>query len=141
MTGVLTRLSTGRVVKGSQKSKYVIVGIGSKTYLAHRIIWKMKTGEDPVEIIDHHDCDSVNNRWVNLRQAEQKENLRNRGAPKNNKSGVKGVSFDTQTGMWLAGITVDYRHINLGRYSTIEKAAEVRRVASEKMHGDFARTT
>lgn len=75
MTGVLTRLSTGRVVKGSQKSKYVIVGIGSKTYLAHRIIWKMKTGEDPVEIIDHHDCDSVNNRWVNLRQAEQKENL------------------------------------------------------------------
>jgi hypothetical protein len=137
-TGLLTRLATSSVVKGSPNNKYVVVGIGTKTYLAHRIIWKMMTGSD-ANIIDHADCDGHNNKWINLRDAQHRENLRNRGAPKNNTSGAKGVSFCKATGLWRASIMVDYRCINLGRYPTIERAAEAYRIASEKMHGEFSR--
>jgi hypothetical protein len=138
-TGLLTRLSTGKAILGSSKCKYVIVGIGLKTFLAHRIIWKLVTGNDAAGLIDHEDCDGHNNRWTNLREADHCENLRNRGAPKNNTSGIKGVSFDAATGMWRASITVDYKATNLGRYSTLQQASEARRIASEKMHGQFAR--
>ncbi len=137
-TGILIRLSTGREVSGGAKSKYVVVGIGKETFLAHRLIWKMVTGDD-AEIIDHSDCNGKNNRWENLREASQAENLRNRGAPKNNSSGVKGVSFCSATKLWRASITTNYRCVNLGRFPTIEEAAEVRRAASEKMHGEFSR--
>lgn len=138
-TGLLTRIATGRPVTGSPNSRYVVIGIGKKTFLAHRVIWKLVTGNDAVSLIDHEDCHGRNNKWTNLREAEHCENLRNRGAPKNNMSGVKGVSFDAATGMWRASITVDYKATNLGRYPTIHQASEARRIASEKMHGQFAR--
>jgi hypothetical protein len=137
-TGMLTRLATGKPVLGSRKRKHVAVGVGCKTFLAHRIIWKMVTGEEAA-LLDHIDCDGHNNRWVNLREAETRENLRNRGAPKNNTSGIKGVSFDKITQTWRASITIDRKAINLGRYPTLHEAAEVRRIAAERLHGEFAR--
>lgn len=137
-TGALTRRATGRQIAGSRKRTHIVVGVGEKTFLAHRIIWKMMTGEDGMTI-DHIDCDGHNNKWVNLREAETCENLRNRGAPRNNTSGVKGVSFCKATNTWRASITVDRKAINLGRYPTLNEAAEARRIAAERLHGDFAR--
>lgn len=135
-TGIISRRSDGHIP--TCRGRYVRIAVNGKCALAHRVIWKMVTGDEP-DIIDHADCNGRNNIWSNLRAAEQEENLRNRGAPKSNTSGVKGVSFCRATGLWRASITVHYRCINLGRYPTIERAAEVRRVASYEMHGDFAR--
>jgi hypothetical protein len=98
----------------------------------------MMTSEEPSHI-DHIDGDGRNNKWDNLRAATHAENLRNRGAPSTNSSGVKGVSLCRTTGMWRASITVEYRAINLGRYPTIELAAKARQIASEKMHVAFSR--
>jgi hypothetical protein len=135
-TGILSRKSDGHIP--TCRGKYVRVAVDGKCSLAHRVIWKMMTDEE-THLIDHIDCDGRNNKWLNLRSAEHRENLRNRGAPKNNTSGVKGVSFDSATSMWRASITVDYKAINLGRYPSIHQASEARRIASEKMHGQFAR--
>jgi DNA-binding XRE family transcriptional regulator len=49
-----------------------------------------------------------------------------------NKSGVKGVSFDKERNKWVAQIKVGGKSINLGRYETLEEAAEARRQAERK---------
>jgi len=77
--------------------KYVQVGIDGELYLAHRIIWKMVTGTDPIEV-DHKRGKS--NKWSNLRNATSLQNNRNRRLNSNNKSGVKGVCWEASRQKW-----------------------------------------
>lgn len=47
---------------------------GKRTqYMAHRVIWKMLTGEDP-DTIDHINFDRLDNRICNLRDGTQAQN-------------------------------------------------------------------
>jgi hypothetical protein len=57
---------------------YVYLYVDGKQYAAHRIIWKLHTGEDPIEVIDHINGDKSDNRIVNLRDVSHLENARNR---------------------------------------------------------------
>ncbi len=57
--------------------------------------------------------------------------------PRNNTSGIKGVTWDKSKGKWLAQISFKKHHYYLGRYDTKEEAAEVRKIAEEKIFGDF----
>ena len=57
---------------------YVQIAFRRKLYMAHRIIWKLKTGQDPSDQIDHKDLNRNNNRWSNLRPASHSLNQVNR---------------------------------------------------------------
>jgi len=130
----------GGKIAGTVGAKgYLIIGIGKVYYLAHRIIWKMKTGVDPTDIIDHEDTVRLNNRWLNLRDAANGPNIQNSKIRKDNKSGVKGVFWDPTHKAWVAAIGVNGKQTRLGRFKDINQASEARRIASEKMHGQFAR--
>lgn len=129
----------GKIAGTINPDGYVVVGVAKKYYLAHRIIWKLMTGEDPVDIVDHEDTDSGNNCWINLRQAANGPNIQNSRIRKDNKSGFKGVHWDKWHNAWKATIGVNGKQIGLGRYKDVNHAAEARRVASQKMHGEFAR--
>ncbi|SHI74626.1 AP2 domain-containing protein [Geosporobacter subterraneus DSM 17957] len=59
------------------------------------------------------------------------------GLSKVNKSGVKGVCWDKTRKKWVAQITFKQKHYNLGRYSDIEQAKKVRKIAEEKLFGEF----
>lgn len=118
---------------------YVVIGIAGKYYLAHRIIWKLMTRADPLDIVDHEDTDKGNNRWNNLREAANGQNIHNSKRRKDNKSGVKGVFWDDYHQAWVAAIGIDGKQIRLGRFKELNQASEARRIASEKMHGEFAR--
>ena len=53
--------------------------------------------------------------------------------PSNNRSGVKGVSYHTQTGKWVATINLSRKHYFLGSYEEVEDAAQIRKVAEDQM--------
>lgn len=129
----------GGIAGTGSKLGYLMVGIDRKYYGAHRIIWKMVTGEEPPAMIDHIDGDKANNRWANLRSADNGRNKQNTGMYRNNSSGVKGVCWDAAHKKWRAYISINGTQHKLGRFKNIEQAAAV--VASERirLHGAFAR--
>jgi len=53
---------------------------------------------------------------------------------KDNKSGVKGVSYHKATGKWDANIGVKGKQIFLGRFKNLEDAIKARKEGEEKYH-------
>jgi|LakMenEpi03Aug12_release.lakeMendotaPanAssembly.Ray.scaffolds.fasta_scaffold710345_2 hypothetical protein len=107
---------------------------------AHRIIWYIATGQDPLGFqIDHIDGNRLNNRIANLRLASNADNQRNRGASPKNTSGYKGVSYHKQTGRWCSAIKYNNKQIWLGRFDCPELAHMAYCKAAAELHGEFAR--
>jgi hypothetical protein len=136
--------SRGSITKGSeagcvQNAGYIYVGLNGKMYRAHRLIWKLVTGCDPTELIDHIDGNPTNNAWLNLREATNQQNRLNQGTYSNNTSGFKGVFWRPGCQKFEASISIHGGRIYLGYFSTAKEAHEVYRVAADKLHGKFAR--
>lgn len=129
----------GKIAGTINEDGYVVIGIAKKYYLAHRIIWKMMTGSDPLDIVDHEDTDKGNNRWLNLREAANGPNIQNSKIRKDNRSGVKGVHWDEHHKAWRAVLTTDGKSIRLGRFKSLETATNVITQARLRNHGEFAR--
>lgn len=118
---------------------YLQVVIEGEQYLAHRLIWKMMTGIDPVQV-DHKD--GLSNKWDNLRHATMAENCKNRRVSRNNRSGVKGVSWETARRKWRAVIGSQQGLSGLqwfGRFDTLEDAKRAIEAKRLELHGEFAR--
>lgn len=103
--------------------------------LMHRVVTGCKKGE----LVDHRDGDKRNNQKSNLRICSNRENLRNRGKTRANKSGYKGVHWDKKGKKWNAHIMVNYKSIYLGVYSDKKEAARAYNEAALKYHGEFAK--
>lgn len=126
----------GERAGGVKNNGYREVSFYGHRYLEHRIVYALHTGEMP-EFIDHINGNKSDNRIENLRPATHAENMRNRKAYKNNKLGLKGVSQESPNS-FNATIYVDGKPINLGNYSTPEKAYASYCNAVKLYHGDFA---
>lgn len=97
-------------------------------YFAHRIIWKMVHGHDPVGEIDHINGDPFDNRLENLRDVSPMENSRNRRPA--TASGILGVSWNTLSKKWRARVNGDAREsIELGHFVCFGEAVKVRKEA------------
>ena len=128
---------TGVKAKGGS---YRMINIGGALFRAHRLAWLYMTGEWPTTDVDHINGNRADNRWSNLRLASRAENNANAGLPKNNTSGVKGVSFDPKRKRpWRAMISKDNRSRLLGDFSTKEEAATAYQQAAMEQFGEFAR--
>lgn len=128
----------GRIAGGMLNDRYLAVHLSGKYYLLHRVIWKLVTGNDPVDKIDHKDRAKLNNKWANLREATQQQNVCNRGLSSINKTGFKGVSWDKSRGKFFACIQENGKTVALGRFDNLHEAAQAYRNASLKIHGEFA---
>lgn len=118
-------------------NKYWQVFIAGRQFLSHRVIWKMTTGNDPT-VIDHRNCDGLDNRWANLRDGSTSNNIANSRKYKNKKSGLpKGVHRNVNG--FAARIILMGKIIHLGTHKTPEEAAQAYRDAAVKYHGEFAR--
>jgi hypothetical protein len=119
---------------------YLKVTLDKRGYFAHRIIWKMKTGEEPVHI-DHRDTDKLNNRFENLRVAKPYQNSLNMAGHKDSFSGLKNVSFCARSTInpWYVMISYAGKRHYCGSFSSKEEAFAVACSAREKLHGEFVR--
>jgi hypothetical protein len=126
----------GRIAGKTDNKKRIVLKINNKSYLASRIAWIFMTDEWPENLIDHRDMNPSNNRWDNLREANDSQNQSNRACPNNNKCGVKGVH--AVGNRYRAMIK---RNIHLGYFETKEEALMAYSEASKKMFGEFARAT
>lgn len=121
-------------IAGYINNGYVTIRVNKIAYTAHRLAWLYMTGEMPKSMIDHKDTDRSNNRFSNLRQSTQKQNLQNQIRPKsNNKSGFLGVSYTIRQ-RFRADIRIDGKTIYLGAFKTAEEAHEAYLIAKRKVH-------
>lgn len=86
--------------------KYISIRIDGIAYLAHRLAWLYMTGEWPKYNIDHDDGDSLNNKWENLYDRTQSDNLLKANLRCDNTSGHKNVSFDRNRNKWNVCIEI-----------------------------------
>lgn len=131
-TGDIDRV--GKEAGTTNKSGYRQVCLNSTVYLTHRLIWKMMTGEDPQEDIDHINGERSDNRWVNLKTATRSENLRNSKRSTKNNSGAVGVSWCKIKRKWRAEIVDNEgKHVHLKYCETLEEAIAVRKAAEKEL--------
>lgn len=99
--------------------------------LAHRVIWKLMTGEEPPEI-DHDDGNKANNRWSNLQASTHTENMKNKQRYRSNSSGCAGVQWHKQHRKWVAGIGRGSTYQFLGLFDHLDDAIRARKSAERK---------
>ena len=114
-----------RPAGAKRRDGYATVMIGEQHYKVHRVIWKIMTGDDPIEI-DHINGDQGDNRFNNLRSVERPINCRNKSLYENNKSGFPGVEFHNRDLVWLAKIGAGNKQIHLGSFPTKDEAIACR---------------
>jgi HNH endonuclease len=115
--------------KGPRHSRVTFSdGDEPRTFLTHRVIWLYMTGHWPKEGIDHRDGDGMNNRWRNLREANQSQNAQNRKLRSDNPFGHTGVYAK---GRKFVAVINGRR---LGKYDTIDEAAEAYKAAKVRLH-------
>jgi hypothetical protein len=123
----------------------VVIRIDYQLYYAHRLAWFYMNGGWPDFGVDHQDLDPTNNRWNNLRRANQSQNAANTKkrrtmAGKPCTSRYKGVTLQRSSGRWMAQITHGRGfHQYLGTFDTEVEAHEAYIIAAKQAHGDFIR--
>ncbi len=129
----------GRIEAGTEAGNvgpngYRNIGIDGEVYTAGPIIWAIVYGVWPDTVIDHRNKIKDDNRLMNLRKCEEKNNIRNRGSK--NKHGLKGIT--TKRGLFRARIMVDGKSIHIGYYTTKEEAHRAYMDKARELHGKFA---
>ena len=124
-----TRLAGKPALHCVNSQGYRVGAIHGHMVYAHRIIWKMIYGYDPVGI-DHEDGNTTNNLLQNMREANQQVNSQNLSKSIRNKSGHTGVYWKAARKKWVAQITVNKRKIVLGSFDDIQQAIAARNQAS-----------
>ena len=138
-TGVFRWLANGtRGVKagdiaGTKNSYgYIVLSVGGKKILAHRVAWLFVYKDFPYGHIDHINRNKSDNRIANLRNANAEQNAQNRQKNCKNTSGYKGVTWHKRDKKWQASITIKGHKKHLGYYKNAKDAYSAYVKASKK---------
>ena len=104
-----------------------------KSYLEHRLIWRILKGVWPDGDIDHINCVRNDNRIENLREATHSQNMAN-SSESWGSSGVKGV-YIRPDGTIVAMCADNY----LGTFKTVELAKEAYMKFATDRWGEYAK--
>ena len=105
---------------------------GGLTYM-HRLLTKAERGRD----VDHINHDGLYNRRSNLRVCSRSQNIANRHVAAS-ATGIKGVHFEAQTGRWRAELAYEGKRYRLGRFDTLQGAADAYNRKALEVCGEFA---
>jgi hypothetical protein len=117
---------------------YRVITFYGKKLKASRIAFLIMTGSYPDLIAEHENTNRSDDRWDNLRNANQGQNMCNKSTMSNNKLGIKGVC-QTKEGKFHAYICFKGKRKNLGTFDTAEGAKLAYDTAAIEWHGEFAR--
>lgn len=126
----------GAVVGTVDGKGYLHVNILGRFYRVHRIVYLLHYGCNPDAHIDHINGVRSDNRPVNLRVADDKQNQGNVAGYAHNSSGFRGVSRNSKSGKWHAQIKIGGVQTYLGRFDTPEEAANVYTAAAKAHFGE-----
>ena len=133
------RAQIGKVAGGINAYGYIQIRFEGRHHRAHRLAWLYMTGRWPRNLLDHIDGDRQNNRFCNLREANNSQNNWNSVRPRHNTSGFKGVSWSKTVGKWSSSIKVGGTQRHLGYFDTPENAHAAYAAAASEMHGEYMR--
>lgn len=143
LTGLFTwriaphsRVEIGSVA-GSLSHGYVQLKVFGESILAHRAAFLYMTGKLPENKVDHKDLNRANNKWNNLREADDNQNSQNSPVKSTSLTGAKGVKL-LPSGRYQARIKVNGKYKNLGVFDKIEEASNAYANAAEAQYGEFA---
>ena len=127
------KIKIGSIAGSITPSGYIYIQLQGRKYAAHRLIWFIENGKFPDFDIDHIDGNKLNNHIANLRDATRKQNCENKGAQKNNKFGLRGVSYNTRLKKYVAQIQHNGINKYLGVYLTPEDASKAYEKAAKNL--------
>lgn len=108
---------------------YLSGRFNGRMVFAHRAVWLLETGRFP-RGIDHINGCKFDNRFCNLREADQYVNNKNAARRKDNTSGTAGVVRSGSK--WAARIDVGGQRKHLGTFNSKHLAVEARRREQSK---------
>lgn len=130
----------GQPAGGLEEQGYVTIYVVGKARKAHRLAWFYTHGQWPAEDIDHINGNRADNRLVNLREANRRQNNYNMRMRPDNTSGVKGVSWHSRLEKWQASVRdANGRNVHIGYFLDKAEAAAARKIYAQKFYGEFAR--
>ena len=140
-SGLRNKITRGRLKAGlpagTKGVYYWVAAIDGCYYTVQRIVYAMHTGVDPGDLlVDHINRDRYDNTPSNLRLVHHQLNSANAGVYSHNKTGVRGVSYNKRDNVFYAQIKVNKKAVHLGSFTTIDRAAVVRRQAEIGFFGE-----
>jgi len=126
------KAKVGSVAGSSKTNRYRQIMVDGIMYHAHRLAWFYVHGSFPLNMIDHINHQTDDNRIKNLREATRKQNRENLFIGKNNTSGHIGVYWYKPTNKWQAKIGHNKKIFHLGYFEAKEKAIEARKKAEQQ---------
>lgn len=126
-------IKVGDIAGADHGDGYISIGVFGKIHLAHRLAWLYITGEWPKDQIDHRNRVRNDNRWRNLREADDVLNRQNIEKPRShNTTGFLGVS--RRKDRFTSQIRVNGKSMFLGYHNTPELAYGAYLKAKRKFH-------
>lgn len=110
---------------------YAESSINNKNVLMQRLVLNEF---DAVNIVDHINRNTLDNRKSNLRIVDKSLNAVNAGIRSNNTSSVTGVSWNKNTNSWRAYINYKGKRIELGHRKEFDNAVVLRLNAENKYY-------
>ena len=120
----------------SSMENYWRIKIDGREYRRARLAWLYMTGEWPIDQIDHKNRNSIDDRWVNLRESTQNQNQRNRKSQINKKSKLPKWVFKSGN-RYKVEIKHNKKILYFGQYKTPEEAYNIAKLEAKKLHGEF----
>lgn len=133
------RVAQGTAAAGDEAGSislegYIQITVHRQNHRAARLAWLYVEGAWPIAMIDHRNRCRTDNRWSNLREADNRQNQLNVGLKKTNTSGIPGVYWAERSQQWYAQIRVDGRNQHLGMFSDKLDAGAARKAAERQYY-------
>jgi hypothetical protein len=133
------RMSVNGKAECLDKDGYVSVGHGKKRYRTHRLAWALQTGNWPTKGLDHINGNRTDNRWTNLREANDRQNQQNSKLRSDNTIGHKGIYWYRPRSSWRVKIRDGTGREIIKYRKNLEEAIKLAAKLRETHHGEFAR--